>query len=92
MSGTKETRYAIHFKGSYISNNWRSKGQTFEVDGYYPTNTSPNREVKFTNDLTKAKTWKTLATAENAVQKVLAWRYPFLEASVVEVEVEIRTK
>jgi hypothetical protein len=64
MSGTKETRYAIHFKGSYISNLRRNKGQTFEVDGYYPTNTSPNREVKFTNDLAKAKTWKTLATVK----------------------------
>ena len=91
MSGTKETRYAIHFKGSYISDNRRSKGQTLEVDGYYPSYTSPYREVNFTSDLTKAKTWKTLATAENAVQKVLAWRYPFLDATVVEVELEIKT-
>jgi len=78
-------RYTVYFEGKWKSP-IRSDAE-IEIKGYY-SQKQPNYDWSFTEDINKAKLWKTKKGAQDKIDHQLCCSYRTLVGTIVEIEVE----
>lgn len=77
-------RFAVYFEGKC---DWYGTKPEVEIKGYY-AQSQPNYEWSFTDDINKAKLWKTEKAAEKKIDHQKICSYRTLKGKVVDVDVE----
>ena len=78
-------RYTVHFEGKYKCN--FTNEPEVEIKGYY-SQKQPDYHWSFTEDINKAKLWKTKKGAQDKIDHQLCCSYRTLVGTIVEIEVE----
>ena len=84
----KDKKYTVYFEGKY---DWYGTLPEVEIKGYY-AESQPHYKWSFTEDIDKAKVWKTLNGVNNKIKHAKGCAYRDLTAKIVEIEETLNIK
>ena len=84
----KDKKFTVYFEGKC---DWYGTLPEVEIKGYY-AESQPHYKWSFTEDINKAKVWKTLNGVNNKIKHAKGCAYRDLTAKIVEIEETLNIK